>query len=331
MAHISRRCLAALALASTLVARPITAGEKCSVRLDPPQTGGGWETAAREANGALASSSSSEADCADIVVKVTATGAVVLFTTRDGRKAFRDVPSPKELVPTIVALMVTFEPTTAAQPDRESSPSAAPPVPSTPASIVRSIPDWEASPEGSRINDASQATRGGRSTSSLIVRAQGGVRTALPGSPVAPTLGMGVTMVRGRWEGSVTAQWEPAYVPDATSRVGRFRLSAASLGLAAGRREPLGSMITLVFGPAVFATMATIKAGPELGNVGRARLEPRFGLFAALVFGLTQSLHVRLSLAGDLNPLMPGHERDDVPVLPPWGIETNIGLEWKVP
>lgn len=331
MAHNPRRFFAILALTSATVARPAAAGDTCALRLDPPQATGGWEAAVREANAKL--SSSSETDCADILVKLTSSGAVVLYTTRDGRRALREVSSPADLVPTIVALMVTFEIAAPRPRDPATSGvgSSAPPSGSTPGPIIRSIADWERPPIAPSAPDELEPESPERSTTSLVLRAQGGARAALPGGSIAPTLGIAVTVVRARWEGSFSTQWEPSYAPEATSRIGRFRFSSASIGLTAGRREKLGSVVTLAFGPAAFASMATIKAGPELGNAGRARLEPRFGVFVAAILALMPSLHIRISALGDFNPVTLGHERDDIPVLPPWGLDANVGLEWEVP
>lgn len=318
MAHTSRRWLAMLFLTSSVVSRSAFARD-CSLRFEPPDGGAGWESAAREATASLASSL--ETDCAEIVVAVTPRGALVRFTTTDGRTAARQVANPAELASTIVALMVTLDAgAPKALPDDGGPPSThdAPPRP-----IIRAIPEWEPAPPA-------PPALAGSGDLSIGVRGRVGLRAGLPGPVVAPTFGVGFALAGGRWEASVFAQWEPVHVPTATT-AGRVRLSATALSLSAGRRERIGGPASIVFGPSFALAIETVKAGPELGEVGRGRLAPRLGVFVAGDLEVGSAVRLRLGVAADLDPTRIGRAPDTLPALAPWGVEPSLGVEWKVP
>lgn len=308
-----------LFLTSSVVTRSAFARD-CSLRFDPPDGGAGWESAAREATASLASSL--ETDCAEIVVALTPRGALVRFTTTDGRTASRQVANPAELASTIVALMVTLDVGATKAPPDDAARASAPDGALAP--IIRAIPEWEPSP---RTGDALV----GNGDLSVAVRGRIGLRTGVPGAVVAPTFGVGVAVVGGRWEASALAQWEPVHAPAASTEVGRFRLSATSFSLSAGRREPLGGPVSVVFGPSVAVAIESLKAGPELGNVGRGRLAPRLGVFVAGDVEVGRTVRLRLGVAADLDPTRIGRTAGDLPALAPWGVETSLGVEWKVP
>ena len=81
--------------------------DACTVRLANEDDGRGWKAAVVEAESRVRALPAEAHDCKSVEVHVAIDGAVVVFTTRDGRQAVRQVATPAELAATVEALLVT--------------------------------------------------------------------------------------------------------------------------------------------------------------------------------------------------------------------------------
>ena len=268
----------------------------CALRLVPSAAPSAWQAASVEAAAEL-----SPNDCRDISVHLTLDGAVVVFTTADGRQAVRSIRAPSELSPTIAALKFTSSLTErtagSAAPSAAASeaPSAAPSidpdadvgeeiVPPPPPKTPRRKPKPERPPW-------------------LHVGLTSAFRTGFPGRFTAPTLGAMVHVDVGHsFELGLYGAWEAWY--NAEDAPNGFEMYGFSGAVSFGRRFDLFDQLSL-FGE-VTAGAAWIEQDKEAVNdateYGSHKPEARFGLSIGAVYPRRGLVRVRPIVSIDWVP-----------------------------
>lgn len=285
----------------------------CSVRLVGEDDRRGWRAAIAEEEARLAALPVDAHDCRLIEVHVTIDGAVVVFTTRDGRQAVRRIAGVAELGSTIDALLVTSPPApiTTSPPATKGTTSARPPTAAPPA-----------------VSPPAGAERG---RTRVVAIVDVGARVGSPGRFLSPSLALGAHVLVDRWELGVEAALEPFYGTALRTPPG-FQMLATVLGVGAGRREPIGGGFELVaLGRASVALVHEEIEGPlETQEIQGTRSELRLGASASLVYARESRFRLRATLAGDFAPskLSASREIDPkLPKLPTWGATLSIGVE----
>jgi hypothetical protein len=320
---------AAIVLATSFVAgAEVRAAEPeaCTVRLASEDDGKGWKSAVVEAEARVRALPAEANDCRSIEVHVAIDGAVVVFTTRDGRQAVRHVATPAELAATIDALLVTTPPPAIVEPPPASTTGTAPSTPDrAPAKPTAAGDSRHGVP---RVDARRVETR-----AFGIVEAGG--RLAAPGRFVSPLLSLGAHVVLDRWELGVDLTWEPIYSTSLPAPPG-FDMLATVVGMGIGRREPLGRGFEVsAMGRAGIALVHEEREGElESGEPQGSRAQMRLGLSGSIIYAKEAPFRVRATLAGDYVPtkLGGGQSVDPLlPKLPSWGATLSIGLEADLP
>jgi hypothetical protein len=320
---------AALALATSFVASAeVRAAEPevCTVRLASEDDGRGWRAAVDDADARVRALPAEAHDCKSIDVHVAIDGAVVVFTTRDGRQAVRLVATPAELTATIEALLVTTPPPAIAEPP------PAPPVGDERAATKR-VPAKSKNAADSRHGVPRVDERRVETRAFVIVEAGG--RIAAPGRFISPLLSLGAHVALDRWELGVDLTWEPIYGTSLPAPPG-FDMLATVIGVGIGRREPLGRGFELsAMGRAGIALVHEEREGElESGEPQGSRAQMRLGVSGSIIYAKEAPFRVRATLAGDYVPtkLGGGQSVDPLlPKLPSWGATLSIGLEADLP
>ena len=153
---LSRKLTWACPCVLVLLAQPARANdpEPCAVRLSPPGTAEAWRGAAQRLEQRMRTLTQPSTDCHDISLEVAESQATLTLVTLDGRRAVRAIASPDELVPSAEALLVV-PPVVAEEPVAPTRVAAVP----------------------------------AEDNMSLVLTAAGGMRLALPGDYVSPTVG----------------------------------------------------------------------------------------------------------------------------------------------
>lgn len=302
---------ALVVLAGLCAASPVDAHEPCGVAMagDPAPA---WAEAARDL--AASSEQQSEADCGHVLVTITGGRAHLTFTTRDGRRATRDLEDPIELVPTVQALRTTF-PLTAPAPTLDSRPrerSARAPAP------VKTDPD----------DRGAAAARTQADEGVGIYGAQVGARAGA-GMLVSPLLEVFAAVTLGRWELGVLGRAEGRYKHLLKNE--SAEISAFSGGITVGRREPVGDTVALLGGGSF--QLAGIHDERDPDKPGTAA-EARLGVYAGLALPRRSAARVRANLTAEMVPHRLGGSGDDVAAGPniPWlAIGLSLGVEMGGP
>jgi hypothetical protein len=305
----------------------------CAVALDPLDASGPWKDAARELDRRLRAAHAGAEDCDSVTVHVTESqGALIVFTTRDGRQAVRRISSADDLVPMVEALAVAVpipevRPTPPIDPERPHETESASGV------------AWSPGP----APGAGQAAEGAH----VLVGARGGGRIGAPGGFASPTFAATAAMAIGRWEIGIAGQWDPAAFLLGAGAPGGFRMSSLGVGANVGRREPVGACalvtggsLSVVIAQEAGATPTTGAGatgngeGTGDGASGSSKAEPRIGTYVGVVFPRLAPLRVRSELAADVVASRVGSPRSldpALPALPWWSVALTVGAEWQVP
>jgi hypothetical protein len=276
-----------------------------------------------------------DVDCSRVELRRERSGVRVAFTTIDGRRAERFVPSPRDLFPIVEALATTIPESTSAAEAAGAAESAPSPIANARARLREPDANGDAPP-------------GGAPPLGLVVDARGGVR--LPGpvpcsSSGAATctfahllIGLDVGVDLGRWELGVAAAFEPAYATlRGVAPVG-LSITSYSASLSAGRYVPLGA-VDLILGAA--AGLLWTNELDESDNEPRgmsdpdtfAQVEPRAGIFVGALVPQTGGMRFRPQFAFDVTPSHLGHAwtSPDAPVpgLAWWTASASIGVQWR--
>ncbi len=265
--------LAVLGLASE--ARPAAAAQ-CSIALGGAPVEG-WKLAVRE----LERSGSVPADCAAVAIEASGERARLVFQTRDGRRAERGLDHPDELVPALRALGVGATADGAASlpaQDIPSAPAAAAPVPVGGDLAASSSPE---PPPGQEA----------RAAFALL----GGIRGGA-GNLLSPALAGSAAIGLERWELGVNLVLELQYFDLGG---GEPPSAAASVGVALGRREPVGDFDVMFGGRAM---IAALNDESEVDGGERGRAEVRLGAYLGGAWPRTGSLRWRADVAADVVP-----------------------------
>ena len=299
-------------------ARAQALDDACPVRVVPQASDGAWLGAAMSAQARLRADLrpgevAQGGDCREVIVHVANDGAVVEFSTMDGRRAIRHIDDPDELWPTIEALSITV-------------PSALEDPPPATKLVTSAAPP--ASPAHDAPSEAVGRPRSEREAGVVLGVLLGG-RAGWPGSYASPTVGGFAAMVVERWEIGIAAEWESHYVRNEGRVPQGFEMSGYAAGVTLGRREPLGRDLTLLFGARLGGAIVD-EEGIENGSVGGSQGEARAGVHVGLLFPTTSAFRFRSVLAGDGVPSRFGHSATidtGLPSLPRWMLSLAVGLE----
>lgn len=319
---------AAFALATSLAAGAevrAAAPEVCAVRLASEDDGRGWKSAVSDAEARVRALPAEAQDCRTIEVHVAIDGAVVVFTTRDGRQAVRHVATPAELAPTIEALLVTTPPPAIGEPPpvTKAAPAETAGAPAKPPLLRQSA--------GAEARHGVPRVAGHRVETRAFGIVEAGGRIAAPGRFLSPALTLGAHVALDRWELGVDLTWEPIYGTALAAPPG-FQMLATVIGVGIGRREPLGRGFELsAMGRAGIALVHEEREGElESGEPQGSRAQMRLGASASLIYAKEAPFRVRATLAGDYVPTKLGGGRSVdplLPTLPSWGTTLSVGLE----
>jgi hypothetical protein len=263
----------ALSVAVGLWGLPCAAAS-CPVEVSGPASER-WVLAVRS----IEAPSAAPGDCGHIRLDVGDTGARLLFVTRDGRRAERELDHPDELAPTVLALGVTGvtedELPELPLPDLRHATDRAAPLEAVPASTLVSPPE-----------DAR-----------AFFSFHGGTRFGSNGL-MSPVLGAAASIALRRWELGVSGAFDVQYF-DLGRSVEQAPSSALCAGVSVGRREPIG-FADLAFGARLMLAALNDESQKDSGERGRAEL--RLGAYVGAAFGSRGSTRFRTDLVVDFVP-----------------------------
>ena len=287
------------------------AAADCALRVIPEHPSAAWDEAIGRARVRLASQSG---DCDEVAIEVEDDFATVTFTTADGRRTVRVLHDPSEVSPMLDALLVTLP-----------GPAPRPPTPALPPRAR----------EPARETGTAEQTPSATQAHALLSALAGG-RFAGPGPLLGPTLVLGASLGLPRWELGLVSQWTPIYAVLTDDEARPAHLAGISVGLAAGRRSPLGKNAALVTGMTLSAAAQhegwhARDATTPKGESDRAQV--LVGAYAATVTPTTARTRFRASLSGDVDATHLGDNGtpvNGVPRLPWWALSLAVGVESEV-
>jgi hypothetical protein len=296
----------------------------CPVSIFPSDAAEGWRAAARTAEERL-QRAGADGDCGSLAIQVAGGRASVLFTTRDGRQTVRPLDSPDEVGPLVDALLVTL-------PDEHDPAVEQPPIPPSKVTFVDRAP---AQPAGTPARIALHAAAGGRVSS--------------PGGFASPSFSAGAGVLVGAWELSAFGVWDPAHVLIGGGAPTGFSMSRYAVGVAVGRRVPVGG-VSVAFGVGTGVAVTSEAAadvngtgggqtgggqtgGGQTGggqNGGLSQAEPLVAAYGGLVYPRRSPVRLRSELSAEvigrttvIDPALP--------TLPWWSGSASLGVEWEMP
>ena len=308
----------------------------CEVAIEPADVDPDWQEAIREVRAWLSDPSRRDIDCGGIEVRAGGLPTSVVFTTTDGRRAQRPIPSPDQLLAVVEALTTTVP---------ESSPTSLAPDPGVeatakPDSIDRPTPAARAS--GSSDKVPTRIVIDGRLGTRVLQPTPCSSSSGTTCAFAALSLGVGVGLSAGPWELGVAGESEPIHATLSGVPPSGFTMSAYAVGLWAGRRAAIGS-VDAVAG-ATAAIVLTNESnedsnGQQQGSQNQDALfhaEPRVGVYAGLVVPCRSHLCVRPQLAFDVMASHIGstyspENNFPLPALPWWSAAASVGVDWEAP
>jgi hypothetical protein len=304
---MTRVALTALALGTAgRAAAEETRGGGCPVSVNPEDPPGEWRSAVAAIQARLGLPGR-DTDCRAVAIVVEHDGAIVIFTTRDGRQALRRLDSPDELAPILDALLVTLQPR-------------------APSSGIARLPEARASSTTAGLEQQPVAV-GPRAVAVFLGSTAGG-RLSAPGAFASPSLGVRVGAVVGSMELAAFGLWDPAHLLMAGATPPRFSMSRYDAGVLVGRRVPVGAA-SIAFGAT--ASVALVTESVEEDAFAE---EPLLGLYTAVLWPRRSSIRGRAELSADGAVTRVGSARridNTLPALPWWSAAASAGVEWEVP
>lgn len=292
---------------------------QCQVRVKPPGHPA-WEQAARDASARLAQHAA-PGDCATAVVDVHDGGARLVFTTRDGRSAVRQLARPEELGPTLEALRVTG--------------SVAPaPAPPSPAPAPERTPVLRAAEPAARdrMPAPQQSGRPSRGEPAAVhFGASAGARLGTH-ALVSPVLDAFGSLSVEHWDIGVFGQWETGYHEMGDEADPGRRASGLAAGVTVGRRGRLGSAVVLLGGASL--GMAALDEETAEHNPAQGVAEGRVGAYVGAVVPQGGQAHLRARLSGEIVPNHVGRTPENTagePLMPWWATTLTVGVELGTP
>lgn len=271
-----------------------------------------WSEATRELEANLAARND-PTDCARIYVHVDGGRGVIVFWTKDGRSASREVESPMELGATVTALdtasSVIDGRSEAASPPRD--PSSTPRLPSE-----RGRPS---APIDVRIEEST-------SRPSVVGGALAGGRIGA-GGLATPILDFYAALNLDDWQIGVFGRGEPYYV-NVAERDAQPRSAGLGAGVMAARRVPLGSNVLLLAGAsAVVAAVHEDRSRKEVGS-NTTHADGRLGAYLGLVLPRRATTRLRTNLTFEMMPPRAVERSAEGLALSPWwGVALLVGVE----
>jgi hypothetical protein len=326
-------CIGAALIISALSGevRSLAAQPGCEVVLQPADADPAWQQAVSELRTHLRDGAAVDVDCRGIEVRADGPRTSLTFTTRDGRRAERQVPGPGALLAIVQALEVTLpEPASEPHPAPDSLP--APPPKNRPADrplagARETVPTEETNAHF--FIDGSSAVRiaGGG------VRARGEAPYAFGSLSLA--LGVGASV--GPWEFGVFGQYDPAQAPwVGPSSLPGLSMSTYAIGIRAGRRERIGPLDAAV---GVLTAIAVTDASQNAGMMQASdqaplgeNIKPGVGVFAGVVVPRRGPVRARPEVAFDILPTVISSPTNGAGLpLPWWSTSAAVGVEWETP
>jgi hypothetical protein len=303
------------------LALPAAAAERtCTVTVVPANAPEAWRDAARNAQ--ERAWSEGVGDCGALTIALIHDRATVEFTTVDGRTTSRTIETPDDLGPLVDALLVTL-------PREDPAPS-----PATPAPHAEAPPPPETRETPPLAPASAASTR-------LALRAAAGARFSSPGAFASPSFGIGAGCLLGAWEVSAFGVLDPMHALLASARPTGFTMSRYAVGVAVGRRVPLGAV---AFAAGLTTSVAvTNEARPDDGDVsgtqlgdgqagGASAAEPLVATYVGLVYPRGSSIRLRPELSAEIVASRIGHTLSidpSLPALPWWNAAATLAIEWE--
>lgn len=282
----------------------------CPVDVVPADAVPAWQAAVEDAGRFLSRTRTD--DCASVEVAVRPSGGALLtFTTTDGRRAVRGLLGPDELVPALEALVVL----PAAPPSQGARPVAPRQEPA--ASVARPAAPSPSPPPPPPAREVH-----------FQVAAAGGARLGFAGPYASPALSLRPSGTFGGWELAGTVEYDPsfAYAPGAPVKIWSFAAT-----LYAGRRERLGPV---ALGYGLGLGMAALRADELASADGATKVtdfvQPRLATFVRLVTPPGGRVRGTVDLGLDVglgSVKRRATLQADLPDLPRWGAVLAAGVE----
>jgi hypothetical protein len=245
--------------------------------------------------------------CRSIEIRVDDDTAHLVLTTRDGRRADRELAKPYEVAPSVDALLIALD--SRIVPDETTEPN-----------VPLDAPETQAPPSPA----FSSAPKAG---TNFLLGAEGGVRWG--GGLAAPTVQASAALRSGRWELGVFGLWETAYWNVGPYGGPAWSASGLGAGVCLARREPLSSSIDLVGGARVAGAVIHQETHHQHPEPEANDAEGRVGAYVGASWPRGAGFRLRTMIGGDYVPV--GSSRTPVapgaPVLPNWTATLTIGVE----
>lgn len=271
-----------------------------------------WSVAARELEASLARRRD-QTDCARIYVHVDGDRGVVVFWTKDGRSAAREIDDPTELAATVTALD-----TTSSLLHDETETSAPPRTPSPPSPL---------SPERERPS-APIEVRTAETTSrpSVVGGALAGGRVGA-GGLATPVLDLFAALNLDDWQIGVLGRGEPHYV-NVVERDAQPRSAGLGAGVMAARRVPLGANVLLLAGASAVVAAVHEDRSRKDGGANATHADGRLGAFLGLVLPRRAATRFRTNLTFEvMPPRAVERSAEGLALSPWWGLALLAGVE----
>lgn len=305
--------LAGACLVFALPARSGHAEGRCTllVRLERPEPA--WEAAAAELRPKL---DESAGDCRSVEVVVHENTARVVFTTTDGRTAARTIHEPRDLAPTVSALLVELP----------GGVEKAPPA--------RALEPAKATPS-TRFEGSSNAPA---KSPHVLLNGAAGIRFAGPSPLLTATIDAGATLSLSGWDVGVVGTWCPSYVSLSDDVTRPARLSSLGAGVIVGRRARVGRSLSLLGGVSLAAAFEhenwdVVDGSGRTAEHESERGQMLVGAYGGVAFPARWKTHFVSTLGVDLDATHAGHAATTIegaPELPWWGVSLAVGVESEV-
>ena len=271
-----------------------------------------WAEATRLLEASLATRKD-PTDCARIYVHIDGDRGVVVFWTKDGRSASRELENPTELAATVSAL----DTASSVIDDRSE---AVPPPPDS--SSMQRLPSERERPS------APIDVRTGESMSrpSVVGGALAGGRVGA-GGLATPILDLYAALNLDDWQIGVLGRGEPYYV-NVAERDAQPRSAGLGAGVMAARRVPLGANVLLLAGAsAVIAAVHEDRSRKGAGS-NTTHADGRLGAYLGLVLPRRATTRLRTNLTFEMMPPRAVERSAEGLALSPWwGVALLVGVE----
>lgn len=273
-----------------------------------------WRESTRELEASLAARKD-PTDCARIYVHVDGDRGVVVFWTKDGRSASREVENPTELAATVTAL----DTASSVIDDGDEDPPPSPRVPSSPPRLP-SEHERPSAPIDVRIEQST-------SRPSVVGGALAGGRIGA-GGLATPILDLYAALNLDDWQIGVLGRGEPYYV-NVVERDAQPGSAGLGAGVMAARRMPLGANVLLLAGvSAVVAAVHEDRSRKNESGSNTTHADGRLGAYLGLVLPRRSTTRLRTNLTFEMMPPRAVERSAEGLALSPWwGVALLVGVE----